>query len=133
MTQIPITSCYAALLGLIFVKLSLRTVRLRRKIKTALGDGDDDQLKRAIRAHANFSEYTPIALLLLAMAENLMVYGMIIQVLGIALLIGRSLHAYGLSQIKEDYRYRIAGMQLTLNMMIVSACLILWKLVTSST
>ena len=127
--HISITAFYAALLGLIFVRLSTRTIQLRRKVKTALGDGDDAELKRAIRAHANFSEYTPIGLLLIGMGENLGTYPLLVHALGFFLLCGRCLHAYGLSQVKEDYRFRIFGIKMTLNVIIVSALAIIWMLI----
>jgi len=127
--HISITAFYAALLGLFFVRLSTRTIQLRRKAKTALGDGDNTELKRAIRAHANFSEYVPIGLLLIAMSENLGTHPLLVNALGFFLLCGRSLHAYGLSQVKEDYRFRIFGMRMTLNVIIFSALAILWMLI----
>ncbi len=94
-----------------------------------MGDGDDAELKRAIRAHANFAEYVPIALLLIAMAETLGTHTLLVHALGLFLLCGRSLHAYGLSQVKEDYRYRIFGMKMTLNVIIVSAVSIFFMLI----
>jgi hypothetical protein len=51
------TPGYAALLGMIFVILSLRTIRLRlrRRHRVAVGDGDNAELRRAMRVHANFA------------------------------------------------------------------------------
>ena len=34
----PVTSFYAALLALLFVALSVRTLRLRRRLRIAIGD-----------------------------------------------------------------------------------------------
>ncbi|MDP1674532.1 MAG: MAPEG family protein [Burkholderiales bacterium] len=51
----PITPLYAAILGLIFVALSLQTIRLRRRHRVALGDGDHAPLRQAMRVHANFA------------------------------------------------------------------------------
>jgi len=61
MTILPV---YAALLALLFVLLSIRTIRTRHSRKVALGHGDDPAMLRAMRVHANFAEYVPLALLL---------------------------------------------------------------------
>lgn len=122
--MIQITALYAAILALIFVYLSRRIIKIRRKVKSAIGDAGDEQLKRAIRAHANFIEYVPLALLLFAFLEFQHAPAILIHLLGILLVIGRIVHAYGLSQIKEDYRYRIVGTVITLNIILASAILI---------
>ena len=61
-----ITAIYAALLGLLFLALSVNVVRTRRATRVSLGAGDHPLLERRIRAHGNFAEYTPIALILIA-------------------------------------------------------------------
>ncbi len=45
------TPFYAALLGLLFFALSVRTLRLRRKLRIDMGDGGNEQLLRAVRVH----------------------------------------------------------------------------------
>ena len=44
-----VTPLYAALLGLIFVGLSVRTIRLRRRYRVGVGDGNHAELQRAAR------------------------------------------------------------------------------------
>lgn len=119
------TALYGALLGLMFVALSLRTLALRRKLKVAVGDGNNPQLQRATRVHANFAEYVPIALILIYLLESQASVRLWIHCLCIALLIGRLSHAYGVSQVREDYRYRIFGMILTLGVIISASLRIL--------
>ncbi|MGI9404501.1 MAG: MAPEG family protein [Hyphomicrobium sp.] len=51
-----ITAFYAALLALFFVFLSIRVIGWRRVKKVELGHGDDNQLLRRMRVHANFAE-----------------------------------------------------------------------------
>ena len=63
--QLKIIPLYAALLALLFIALSVRTLRLRRHLKIAVGDAGNTQMLRAMRAHANFAEYVPMCLLLL--------------------------------------------------------------------
>ena len=61
---------YAALLALLFVALSWRTIGLRRRYCVAVGDGGQPELLRAMRVHANFAEYVPLALLLIGAGGN---------------------------------------------------------------
>lgn len=107
------TPAYAAVLGLVFVALSLRTIRLRRRHRIAVGDGDNAELRRAMRVHANFAEYTPLALLLIFFVEHDGAALLLVHALCIALLAGRLLHAWGVSQNRENFRYRVSGMLLT--------------------
>ncbi len=108
-----IVPIYAGLLGLVFISLSVRVIRARRQERVALGDGGNPQLRRAIRVHANFAEYVPLALILIAFAELQGQPGVLVHTLGLALLIGRLIHASGVSQENETFRYRTAGMSLT--------------------
>ena len=116
-----ITSLYAALLSVVFVILSVRVIRLRRDGGIGLGDGGERTLLRAIRAHGNFSEYVPLALLLMLLAELSHRPPWIIHALGVLLLLGRGLHAAGLSR-QPDWAFgRVAGMACTLIGLIASA------------
>jgi len=117
-----ITPLYTAALALVFVYLSVRTLRLRHRLKVAIGDGDQEILARAARAHGNFAEYVPIALLLIFFLEQEIGGSAWIHVLGASLLLGRLSHAFGVSQVEENYRFRVFGMALTF-FAIISACL----------
>lgn len=119
-----ITPIYAAILGAMFVALSLQTIRLRRRHRVALGDGDQAPLRRAMRVHANFAEYVPLALLLIYFAEHDGAETLLVHALGCTLLAGRMLHAWGVSQVRENLRYRTAGMVLTFSVILV-CCLFL--------
>ncbi len=120
-----ITPLYAALLGLIFVGLSIRTIRLRRRYRVGVGDGNHSELQRAARVHANFAEYVPLALLLIYFVETGGGPALLIHIFCIALLCGRLCHAWGVSQVTENYRFRITGMVLTFSVIITSALALL--------
>ncbi len=120
--QMSITAFYAGVFGLMLVLLSLRTVQLRRRLRIPIGDGDHPLLQRSMRVHSNFAEYVPIALLLTYFLETGAQSVVRIHILCIALLIGRIAHAYGVSQLQENYRFRVVGMVLTLGV-IISASL----------
>jgi hypothetical protein len=96
--SLTITALYASLAGLLLLFLSFRVVRWRRKLSVGLGDGGQESLLRAQRAQANFIEYVPIALILLAAAESQGLAGWLLQTAGAILMLARLLHAWGLSQ-----------------------------------
>ena len=122
MTILPV---YAALLALLFVLLSIRTIRTRHSRKVALGHGDDPAMLRAMRVHANFAEYVPLALLLVYFVETGSHAPWLVHLLGSALLLGRLCHAFGMSRTPENFRYRVLGMGLTFSVILVSAAYIL--------
>lgn len=108
-----VTPLYAAVLALLFIALSVRTLRLRRRLNIAVGDRDDQQMLRSMRIHANFAEYVPLSLLLIYMFESGNGTSIFIHALCVCLFVGRLSHAYGVGRIEEDYRYRVFGMAMT--------------------
>ena len=128
-----ITPIYASLLAGLFVFLSVRTLLFRRKLRIGIGTNDNEQMLRAMRVHSNFVEYAPLALLLILMIELIGGSNLIIHFTSIALLAGRALHAYGVSQTNENYSYRVAGMACTFTSICTSAvCLLYLSLLNSS-
>lgn len=104
-----ITGLYAGLCGLLFIWLSWKVIVERRRSKVGLGDGGDPDLQRAIRVHANFIEYTPFALVLLALTELSGVADAVVHGFGIALVVVRVLHAQGLGSTAGYSRGRYFG------------------------
>ena len=113
-----ITPLYAAIAALLFVALSFRTLMLRRRLGIAIGTGSNQKMERAIGVHSNFAEYTPITLLLIYFFEIQSESLVLIHIFCVTLIIGRLLHAYGVSQIEENFRFRVVGMILTLGCLI---------------
>lgn len=107
------TAFWAALLAPVGIWLSVRVIGLRRRLRVAIGAGGQPALERAMRAQANFFEYVPFALLLLALAEAGGAPGWIIHPLGAALLAGRLAHGWGITREREDFRFRVGGMMAT--------------------
>ena len=64
-----ITMLYAGLCVLLVVFLGARVAAWRFRHKIGLGDGGDKELIKRVRAHANATEYLPLALLLLGGME----------------------------------------------------------------
>jgi uncharacterized membrane protein YecN with MAPEG domain len=90
-----ITTLYAGLLGLLSIAVAFQAGRLRGKLGIALGHGDSKELHLAMRRHANFAEYVPMALILIALLEANGVSHYAIHGLGAALVISRVCHAVG--------------------------------------
>lgn len=121
--QLRVTLFYASLLGIFYIYLTLLILQQRNKQKIGLGDGGDKKFNQLIRAHANFAEYVPLALILLLMAElnRLQIWG--IHFSAICLLFGRLLHAYGLRLHDGASWQRVAGTILSLTSILSAAIL----------
>ena len=127
MKPIPtILPLYAALLAIMFVVLSIRTIRQRSKLKIGLGDAGNKDMQRAMRVHANFAEYVPLCLLMIYWVEQSGVYAWFVHLLCLGLVAGRLSHAYGVSQLRENFRFRVTGMSLTFAVLIACAAHLLW-------
>ncbi|MBU2039054.1 MAPEG family protein [Thalassolituus alkanivorans] len=116
-----IAPLYIAIFSLMFTLLSFRVIRLRQTARVAIGDGGDKALRRAIRVHGNFAEYVPLALILIFAAESLGMSAVWIHGLCLALLIGRLLHAYGVSQVKEPLLFRQLALSINGLVMIIAS------------
>jgi hypothetical protein len=119
--SLPITALYAGLLAFGFVWLATRVIRARRIYRVALGTGQHRLVERAVRAHGNFSENVPFALLLLALAELGGLPAWALHALGVTLLAGRGFHAHGITQEPEEFKWRVLGTSLTFTMLGVAA------------
>jgi uncharacterized protein len=116
---------YAAVFALVFVLLAINVTRLRQKHKVSIGAGNHRDLERSQRVHANFAEYVPFALLLLAFMEMQRQSIYVIHILAIILLVGRLLHAYGIAQQPENMTCRGLGYLATLVVLVVAAIFLL--------
>ncbi len=115
---------YAALLALLFIYSSAQTIKVRRRVRVAVGDGGNSEMLRAMRVHANFAEYVPFTLVLLGMLELQASPVWVLHTLGVLLLVARCSHAYGVSQSDENFRFRVLGMMGTFSTMGTAAVLL---------
>jgi len=116
---------YAALLALLFFYLSVRTIGLRRRLKIGIGASDSAEMLRGMRVHSNFAEYAPLVLFLMYLVEVQGAPGWLVHALASCLLAGRCLHAYGVSQLKEKFVYRVTGMAMTFTALLLAAAVLL--------
>lgn len=128
----PVTTISAVILGLWLVILSLRVIGQRRTSSVNLGDGGDETLNRRIRAQGNLSEYAPLGLILLLLAELQGGAQMGLMVGAALLVIGRLAHGYALSFTLANVPARFGGMLMTFGGLIVLSFLNLWNLFTHS-
>lgn len=122
-----VTPIFAAILSLLFVFLTVRTLRLRRRFRIAVGDSGNLEMLRAVRAHGNFAEYVPLTLLLIYFVEQLHGHSWLIYTLGSVLTLGRLSHSYGVSQLNENFFFRVFGMACTLSTIGFSAVYLLYS------
>lgn len=121
-----VTPLYAGLLALWFLVLSGRVVQ-RRRGGIYLGDGGDQAMLRVIRGHANFTEYVPLALLLMGMLELARFSIYALHALGIVLLVARLLHGYALSFTDHFTFGRFWGAALTFAVLAIEAVLCVYQ------
>jgi uncharacterized protein len=120
------TAIYAAVLGLLAALLTINVIVNRVRAKVDIGDGGVASLAQAIRAHANFAEQTPLALLLIGLVEAIGYRSPIVLGLGGVFLLARLLSAWGLNTSLKQTFGRQAGASLTILMTAAAAALILY-------
>ncbi len=130
-----IVSTYAGLLALVFIGLSVNVVARRYQLRSALGDADDFEMKRRIRAHANFAEYTPLFLILMGFAEHERLSPSYIHILCMLFLLGRISHASSVLKL-EKYengklvaypKFRMVGMVASFSAIIITALVLIFN------
>lgn len=122
----PITALYAGILGFISLALAGLVVRARASENVIFGDGGSVVVLQRIRVHGNFTEYVPLALLLLLVLELNGASPLVMNSLGAALVIGRLLHAFGLSSSTGTTAGRFVGTILTWLVITVASALTLY-------
>ena len=116
-----ITLLYAGLCALLVLVLAIRVAQWRFAHKIGIGDGGDRELLKRMRVHGNAVEYLPMCLILLGGMElngypRTMIHGF-----GIALVLSRLAHAWGLSHSSGTSAGRLAGMAVTWGLMLAMA------------
>lgn len=122
---LPITATVAATLTLLYLGLTGKVIHGRMIGQgPEVGTDDNDTFLRAVRAHANFIEYTPLFLILLGLLELADAPSLFMSLLGGSFIIGRLSHWYGLTT-PGRLRFRTLGMILTLTQLFAASILLL--------
>jgi uncharacterized membrane protein YecN with MAPEG domain len=104
---------WSGLLILLLIALALLVVRQRQKHKVLLGHGDVPSLEQASRVFGNAIEYVPAGIAGLTLMALVGGHPSAIHAVGASLLLGRVLHAFGLSRTAGVSAGRAAGSLLT--------------------
>jgi uncharacterized protein len=121
-----VTALYAGLLALWYLVLSIRVIRMRGTAQINLGDGGNPAMLRRIRAHANFNEYVPLCLLLMALLEmgHTSIYEL--HLIGALLLLARVLHGIALAFTEKWLPGRFIGTLVTFFLMTLMGLQCIW-------
>lgn len=126
-----LTAIYGAILAIIYVALSFWVIAGRLQRKVNLGEGQDPEMQVRVRAHANFIEYVPLALILVGLFEMAHGSRILVHVLLIALIVARLIHPFGLRtapQTPQQFATRGAPIMVTLLVILVAAVALLLRL-----
>jgi uncharacterized membrane protein YecN with MAPEG domain len=119
--SLTVTPLYAALAAVILLALSFRVIALRRRLAVGLGTGGHSALEQAVRSHGNFTEYTPIGLILIGTAELAGAGAGWLHAVGILLIAGRVAHAFGLAKSRGSSAGRAVGIVFTMAALTIGA------------
>ena len=119
--MITVTLTTASILGLIFIWLCMRVISVRVKHEALIGDEGKTDLLFAIRTHGNFTEYTPIFLILLGALELSGANTNVLWGLAALFVAARLSHIPGMGE-NANLRLRQAGV-LGSFLAIIAACL----------
>ena len=105
MTTFEIVASYIAFFLVLNIVLMYLIGQTRIAKKINLGDGGDEQMLSRIRAHGNFSETVPLALLGLVAMAMLAAPVWALHVTGFGLVFGRVMHALGMYEKSKNGRF----------------------------
>lgn len=109
---LPITLTIAGAAALLAIWLGLRVSQLRRRHHVSIGDGGNAAVATRMRAHANFAEYTPLFLILLALVEMAIGSEIWLWLVAIVFILGRVAHPFGMDRPAPN-ALRIGGVAAT--------------------
>ena len=122
-----ITLLVASLHVLFYLFLSMRVILHRKEHRIGVGTGGNEAMTRRVRVHANFAEYVPLALLMLALLELSGIAAAVLWTCGLALLLARVAHAIGLGGSAGYSAGRFGGTILTFAVLLAMALLGVWR------
>ena len=129
MTLFEIFALYVAINLVLAPNLMLRVGKQRLSKKVSLGDGGDATLLARIRAHGNFTENAPLLLIGLFALASLSVLPVVLHIFGVAITLGRILHAYGMMGKNANGKGRGLGSMLTLLAYLGMAGTLIYKII----
>jgi uncharacterized protein len=122
---LPITLTMAGAATLLNVWLGSRCVRARFAGRIEHGDGGQPLMLKRMRAHANFTEYTPFFLILLGLIEYAQGPRTWLWAISILYILGRVMHPFGMDRPSPN-PLRGGGAMITFGVLIVLAAYALY-------
>lgn len=123
----PITMLYAGALAFVLLALSVRVIQARGATKVFIGDGGNELMIRRMRGQANFVEYVPLILVLLALLEYRGTAAWLLHAFGASLVVARVLHAYAFAFSAHFPPGRFLGTAVTQLVLVGTGALCLWQ------
>jgi uncharacterized protein len=111
---LPITLTAAGAAALINIWLAIRVGQKRIAGKVSIGDGGHPPLIARMRAHANFTEYTPYFLILVALIEMASGTSTWLWLVVGLFLLARVAHGIGMDLIEGESKLRLGGILVTM-------------------
>lgn len=96
MNSMPVTALVAGIFALLIVPLSVQVSLRRAKANAVFGDAGDETLRRRVRAHGNFIEYAPLAVIALGLVEYRGGAHWLVWSLALGFVFSRVAHALGM-------------------------------------
>lgn len=121
---LPVTLTIAGAAAIINIWLGWRVGQVRTSEKVSMGDGGNPRVVCRMRAHANYTEYTPFVLILLGLIEAARGTSLILWAIGGTYLLARIAHAFGMDATSPS-KLRMIG---TIATMLVLLGLGAWAL-----
>ena len=108
-TSPVVSAVTAGVLIIAQLGLMIATILVRRRVRQSLGEAGDPALTRAVRRHGNFAENAAIFVAALALLEMMGALRLFVAGLAALFVLGRILHAIGLSQTNTVNFWRVSG------------------------
>ena len=102
--ELNISIIFTLVILIFFLALSIHAAMTRRNSGIALGESNNEDLIRAVRAHGNFLEYTPLFLISFILLEILKVNNSYLIWIACFFILGRVFHAYSMFAKRDVFR-----------------------------
>lgn len=129
--MVTTTALYAGILALISIVLAGHVGSRRGGSGISLGDGGDKNLLVAMRRQANFIEYVPLVVVMMAIIELNGAPKLWLNIVGVAIVVARVAHPIGLSADTMRSPLRFIGATLTMLVTLACAVILIWQGLTA--
>lgn len=111
---LPITLTMAGAAALLNIWIAQRVGRSRVANKVSIGDGGNEALTARMRAHSNYTEYTPFFLILLLLIELARGSELWLWAVGAIYMLARIAHVFGMEARGKPGKLRLVGIVVTM-------------------